>query len=567
MPVSALKITLLIRQLFNPSIISMNASNKSDTMKNISENIICQLIESNAQTRAQLAEIKRKIAGSFKLPQPSTADLLRAYRQLLAGGEIQTAPRLESLLKKRAVRTLSGVAVVAVLTKPYPCRGKCAYCPTEKAMPKSYLSNEPAVMRAVLCGFHPYRQVRHRLEILENNGHPTDKVELIIMGGTWSHLPRQYQTWFIKECFRATNATGLKTLNSKLKIKSLKELQKINETSKRRIVGLTLETRPDCVTPAEIKRMRELGCTRVELGVQTTDDFILQLNRRGHNVQAVVEATKLLKDAGLKITYHMMPNLPGAAPAKDLGVFKELFANPDFRPDMLKIYPCVVTEHSLLYRWWKKGKYKPYDGGQLLDLLVKIKEIIPPYVRIARLIRDIPSSSIAAGNKVSNLREAIAEEMRRRGRQCQCIRCREIKGAEYEPKNIKYIRREYAASGGREYFLSFEDIGQNKLLAFLRLRLPPLTHGLKSIAQNLPELKEASLIREVHTYGQAVQVNEHSKTAAQHFGFGKKLMAAAEKIAREAGFAKMAVISGVGAREYYRKIGYIMEGTYMVKYL
>ncbi len=516
------------------------------------EKIVKNLLSEKNLTREKIASAKRKIAGAVKSASPLNAALFRVYQKLLKQGKIKQNKNLELMLKKREIRTLSGVAPIAVLTKPYPCPGRCAYCPTEKGMPKSYLSNEPAVMRAIAYGFDPYRQVVGRIKTLEANGHPTDKLELIVIGGTWSALPRSYQNWFIKRCFDGAN---------KKTAKNLAAAQKKNETAAHRIIGITLETRPDKITPAEIKQMRGLGATRVELGVQAIDNKILKKNLRGHDVAETIRATKLLKDAGFKICYHLMPNLPGSTPAKDFKMFKEIFSNPDFQPDMVKIYPCVVTRGSKIYRWWKQDKYKPYSDKQLSNLLIDIKKIIPPYVRINRLIRDIPSPSIEAGNKISNLREIISAEMARQDLRCKCIRCREVG----HQKNIKITApklfiKKYKASGGTEYFISYESPDQKILYAFVRLRIPDLKNQ-----PVLPELKDAALIRELHTYGHLVPIDKNSPGATQHLGLGKKLMAKAENIARKSGIKKMAVISGVGVREYYKKLGYQKEGTYMVK--
>ncbi|MGC9049106.1 MAG: elongator complex protein 3, partial [Patescibacteria group bacterium] len=375
-------------------------------------------------------------------------------------------------------------------------------------------------------------------------------------------LPKRYQTWFIKRCFDGAN---LKTT------KNLTQAQKINEKTKHRIIGITLETRPDYITPEEIKRMRKLGCTRVEIGVQAIDDRILKINQRGHDVKTIIQATKLLKEAGFKICYHMMPGLPGSSPKRDLAMFRELFANPDYQPDMLKIYPCVVTKGSELYKLWRKKEYKPYSDKQLIDLLVKIKSIIPPYVRIIRIIRDIPSPKIEGGSKISNLREIVQQEMRKRGLKCRCIRCREIKNLKFKIKDLKLVERKYESSAGKEIFLSYEDTKNDKLVAFLRLRLPNNYSTIRankrnSIYRDFPELMAAAIIREVHTYGQLVPIGKKRK-AAQHLGFGKKLIQEAEKIAKKSGYKKIVVISGTGVREYYRKLGYQLRNTYMVKTL
>ncbi len=557
--------------------------------------IIKKLITSNPQNINELGSFRRKMSKDFKISLLSNMELLKFYRQLLKNKEIKKNKDLELLLKKRAIRTLSGVAPIAVLTKPYPCPGKCFYCPSEKNMPKSYLSNEPAVMRAVLCKFGPYKQVMTRLNALKITGHLTDKIELIVMGGTWNYLPEKYQNWFMKRCFDAFNGKTSKNLI---------RAQKMNEKTEHRCVGITLETRPDYLNQQEIKKMRKLGCTKVEMGAQTLNDSILQLNCRGHNVKDIVKATQLLKDAGFKVGYHMMPNLFGSTPAKDLAVFKRLFADENFRPDYLKIYPCVVTKGSPLYKAWRDGKYKPYSDKVLLELLINIKKYIPPYTRIIRLIRDIPSTSILAGNKISNLREMVKEEMRKKGLRCRCIRCREIKNLKFKIENCKLKILSYPASGGKEYFISYEDEkndppslplgrtsiptkasddeskselenqkklrrvipqnfkqtgGDDKIIAFLRLRITNNAF--------LNELKDAAIIRELHTYGPQVRIDEKNKSAAQHFGFGKKLMLEAEAICRKEKIKKIAVISGIGARGYYKKLGYKLEGTYLIKTL
>jgi elongator complex protein 3 len=560
----------------------------------ISQYIINQLAKKISAKKQRLSseyllKIKRKASKKYNLPCPTNIKLLDTYRKMVKKEEIEENKQIEKLFITKSIRTMSGVAIVAVLTKPYPCPGKCAYCPDEKGMPKSYLSNEPAVMRAILTDFNPYKQVRARIRSLEATGHKTDKIELIVMGGTFSYLPKQYQTWFVKECFRACNET-----NSKPKIKNLKleKLQEINEKSNHRIVGLTLETRPDYVNEEEIIRMRKLGATRVELGVQNIYDDVLKLNNRGHERKEIIKATKLLKEAGFKINYHMMPNLPGSNYKRDLEMFKELFSNPDFQPDMLKIYPCVVVKNSKIYKWWKDGKYKPYPDRKLAELLTEIKKTIPYYVRITRLIRDIPSTSIIAGNKASNLRQILKKKSEEEGWQCKCIRCREIRSKHIEAK-LKLFRQDYEASGGKEIFLSFEDKERKNLYSLLRLRINEINYpktGVYSLEynkflpgtvkttyrskpelrslKNLSVLNNAAIIREVHTYGEMVPIKSKSKRSPQHTGLGKKLIAEAEKIAqKEFGLKKIAVISGVGVRDYYRKLGYGLEDEYMIKYI
>lgn len=514
--------------------------------------IIQELIEANPSTERELNNHIRRLCGLRKTPPMAKIGLLSAYHKLLKQGIIKPNPALAKLFKKRAVRTLSGVAPIAVLTKPYPCPGQCVFCPGQKKMPKSYLSNEPAVMRAILCKFDPYKQVAMRLNALKMTGHETDKCELIVMGGTWSYLPVKYQAWFIKRCFDAFN--GKTSAN-------LQTAQKLNEGAKFRVIGLTLETRPDYINSAEIKKMRELGCTRVELGAQCLDDKILKLNKRGHNIKQLVNATKLLKDAGFKISFHMMPNLPGSTLKKDLAMFKKLFSDQNFQPDMIKIYPCVITKDAEIYKWYKQGKYRPYSDRELLKLLVGVKKNIPPYVRISRLIRDIPNESIISGNKISNLRQLLAQKY---PGICRCIRCREARGKQFTISNLQFSVQKYPAAQGTEYFLSYESKDRKTLFAFLRLRISNKPDA--NLLKILPELNGAAIIREVHTYGELTPLKSQAKNV-QHLGLGKKLILEAEKIARKSGFKKLAVISGIGVRAYYQKLGYRLVGTYMIKKL
>ena len=529
------------------------SSKSNRKMNNNFKLIIKGLLKARIKTRAEFINVKRKYSNGLNMPSPLNSDLLHVYRRLLRGKKIKRNTNLEKLLTKREVRTMSGVAVVTVLTKPFPCPGNCIYCPNEEGMPKSYLSNEPAAARAKGAKFNPYNQVKIRLDSLTINGHETDKVELIVLGGTWSHYPKKYQNWFIKRCFDALNGrTG----------KNLALAQKLNERAKHRCVGLTLETRPDFITPEEVKRFRELGCTRVELGVQTIYDPILKLNKRGLTVNQTINATKLLKEAGFKVMYHMMPNLPGSNIKKDLQMFKDLFSRPEFQPDLLKIYPCVVKKNSVLYRRYKQKKFKPYSDKQLKSLLIKIKLLIPCYVRITRLIRDIPANSIIAGNLITNLRQIIDQELKQSNQKCKCIRCREAghqKNSSLKSKNLKLFIKKYKASEGIEYFLSYESKDREVLYAFLRLRINDKPQNF------IEELSNAAIIRELHTYGEATIIG--GKGDVQHLGLGKKLIAEAEKIAKKNKIKKIAVISGIGVRKYYQRLGYTLKGTYMIKNL
>lgn len=515
---------------------------------------VLEALKKGIKTNKQLHQMKIRYAEKFKVSPPPNSQIVAAYRGLVASGRIRENRDFCRLIRKRGIRTLSGVSPIAVLTKSFGCPGRCIYCPTEKNVPKSYLSNEPAVMRAISHDYDPYLQTKRRIETLDANGHATDKIELIVMGGTWSALPKIYQTSFIKGCFNGMNPR---------ESASLAQAQQLNEAAKHRCVALTLETRPDWVSEKEILRMRELGATRVELGVQSLYDDVLDLVQRGHRIDATVRATQLLKDAGFKVSYHMMPGLPGSSVSRDIAMFKELFENPAYRPDMLKVYPCVVAPGTELEKWYHKGKYRPYTDEELVEIILGIKKYFPRYLRVSRLIRDIPAESIVAGSKVSNMRQVVQGLMKKKGIKCECVRCREIREDIVDKKNIELRIMDYEASGGREFLLSFDDASRDKLCALLRLRFP--SYSLQGKRHFIKELEGAALLRELHTYGAQVPISEHDELASQHMGFGKRLVAEAEKISRKHGYKKIAVIAGIGIREYYKKLGYELEGTYMVK--
>ncbi|HSD11967.1 MAG TPA: tRNA uridine(34) 5-carboxymethylaminomethyl modification radical SAM/GNAT enzyme Elp3, partial [Patescibacteria group bacterium] len=531
----------------------------------ITDAIIQASLDEGVQTKDEFLAFKRKMANAAGVRMPPTSSLRRAYDARVADDPSLRSPVLERILTRREVRSLSGVAIVTVLTKPYACPGKCVYCPTEAIMPKSYLSNEPAAMRALMNRFDPWRQVASRLRALTENGHAADKIELIVKGGTWSAYPWDYRQWFIKRCFDACNAFRVRGKGAQGKgerTSTLAAAQKANESAAHRVIGVTLETRPDWITPAEIVRLRELGCTRVELGVQSVDDRILAVTKRGHDVASVVEAARLLKDAGYKTDFHMMPQLPGATPASDLAELRRIFADARFRPDMIKIYPCVTVELAELHQWWKDGKYVPYSDAKLVTMLMKAKASVPRYCRISRLIRDIPSTSIVAGNAVTNLRQVVQEKMKARGLACACLRCREIgRAAQADPSLAEeapaYFDDAYEASGGEEHFLSFEDAARRAVFAFCRLRLPPKEPrgAARELWDAMPEIRGAAFVRELHTYGVLVPIAGRDPEASQHKGLGRALMTEAERIARAAGYRTLAVISGIGVRAYYRKLG------------
>lgn len=506
----------------------------------ISKNVLKQLIEEGAKSTKDLERIKKDVAKRYKAPLPTNVNLLQAYHK----SKIKNK-EIASLLKTRPVRSLSGVVNVSILTKPYPCPGECIYCPTEKDLPKSYLDNEPAVMRAILNKYHPKKQIRTRIEALKKTGHPTGKIELRIVGGTWSYYPKKYKGWFIKECFDACLPLSAK------KSRDIKEAQKKNESTKHRIVCLSVETRPDFIDKKEIEDLRFFGVTMVELGIQSLSDKILEYTKRGHSVKEIVEATKLLKDAGFKVCYQVMLNLPKSSPQKDIKIFREIFNNSDFRPDFLKIYPCLVLKNTPLYKLFKKKKHKAFSDRETTEVIKTIKkEFIPYYVRVQRIFRDIPMQSIAGGCKISNLRENIKREAKEEGWDCKCIRCREIKGKYEKKEKVFLFRQNYKASAGKEVFLTLENKERSKLYALLRLR----------------KGDNFTVIREIHTYGQHLLFAENEEISPQHKGFGKMLIREAEKITeKEFKSKELFVIAGVGTRNYWRKLGYRLKATYMVK--
>ncbi|MBI3384971.1 tRNA uridine(34) 5-carboxymethylaminomethyl modification radical SAM/GNAT enzyme Elp3 [Candidatus Gottesmanbacteria bacterium] len=514
-----------------------------------------------------LRVVKNLSAKNFLAPIPSWALFLIYFRQK------KLTPKLKKFLMIKHVRSWSGIVPVSIFTKNFGCPARCVFCPTEARVPKSYFSDEPAVMRAIRNKYDAFKQVSSRLTQLFLSGHAIEKIELIIQGGTFSAINNKYREHFVKRAFDAANNDIAKLILSNKKsspaAKSLKASQAVNEKTKNRIIGITVETRPDWCTDKEIIFLRNLGVTRVELGVQSLEDKVLTLVKRGHGMKEVIMATKELKEAGLKVCYHMMPGLPNATPETDLAGFKKLFSDPNYQPDLLKIYPCVVTRDSELLSWYQTGKYKPYDDETLTKLLVEIKKIIPPYVRILRLIRDIPSGDIVAGSKISNLREEVQKDLIRLGNRCRCVRCREValnnKYLTINAGKLKLRETKYEASDGIEYFLDYiADTKEETLFALLRLRFPSyLYNGHKPL---LKELEGATIIRELHTYGLALPIGSH-KSSPQHKGLGQKLLQRAEEITKKAGIKKIAVTSGVGAREYYLKFGYKRQGIYMVKKL
>lgn len=507
--------------------------------------ILGLIISGKIKTPEQLHRIKIELCKKHGL------DRVPKNSEILARVPKEHYEMAEKILRIKPVRSLSGVAVIAAMTSPYKCpHGKCFYCPggVEYNTPQSYVGYEPAALRARHNDFDPYRQVRSRLEQLRAIGHPTDKIDLIIMGGTFTSRPEEYREWFVKRCFDAlnNNSTG-----------SLEEAHVANETADARCIGLTVETRPDYFLEPEVKHSMRLGATRVELGVQTVYDDILNFVERGHGIAESIKATKLAKDAGLKVCYHMMPSLPLSNLEKDLETFRRIFEDSDFKPDMLKIYPTLVVKGTKLYDMWKKGEYKPCKDEELIELVINIKKLLPPWVRIQRIQRDIPAQFIEAGPKKSHLRQMIRELMKKEGIECRCIRCREVglrglHGKALDEDDIEMKRIDYEASGSTESFLSFEDIKNDAIIGYARLR----------------RINEGGILRELKVFGQVVPISLESKEKWQHRGYGANLLKECERIAKDEWHGeKLLVNSGVGAREYYKKFGYERDGFYMGKRL
>jgi elongator complex protein 3 len=473
--------------------------------------------------------------------------LLRVYRYLCETGEMQFHSRLVRHLQRKPTRTVSGVAPVSVLTPPHPCQGECIYCPNHPAAPKSYLPNEPGVQRAIRFEYDPYAQTAGRIQAFENIGHPTDKIELLILGGSWADYPDEFQEQFILRCFDAMNGTSADSLES---------AHRLNETAPHRNVGLAVETRPDHIVKGSIRRLRQLGATKVQMGVQSLDDRILALNRRGHTVATTRAAIRRLRLAGFKIVAHWMPNLLGSTPESDLVDFKQLWEDPALRPDELKIYPCLLVEGTELHSLWLKREYEPYDEETMVDLLADCKTLIPPYCRVNRLMRDIPAPDIVGSINKSNLRQIIQRQMAQKGSVCRCIRCREIRDSPIDLGALQLTVHSYDTDVTQEHFLTWET-GEGNIAGLLRLSLP-------QIAPEMAELAGCAMVRELHIYGPALQLGKRGDGSAQHSGLGTRLLSEARRIAVESGYRHLAVIAAVGTRPYYRERGFELVKTFMM---
>ena len=531
-------------------------------LKELSRTIIDE-IESGEITEKQEVEVRKKelcrensISGI-----PKNSDIISFIEE--------DERKAKNLLKRKPTRSISGIANIAIMARPAPCGGGCTYCPKGKNAPQSYTGKEPATRRAIRNNYDPFDQSLDRLEQYENNGHSIDKSKLIIMGGTFPFQNPDYQKEFIKRAF-----DGFNNYPEKDKIPdtsefdgsdSLEEAKKINETAEVRNVGITFETRPDIAETKHIDRILEMGGTRVEMGVQTIFEETHERTNRGHGMEPVIEATKRLKNAGFKVAYHLMLGLPGEDYEKDIEKFKEVFSNEDYQPDEIKIYPCEVIQGTELYRQYEEGDFDPITDEEAKKRLKKAqKDVIPPHVRVKRVMRDIPSTEVDAGPQLTNMRQMALQELRDEGERCRCIRCREVghvkRTHDLEPQeeSIELVERSYEASGGEEYFISFEDTENDIILGFTRLRAPEESFR--------PEISDDTVIvRQLKVLGTATDIGGEGDV--QHKGLGTELMEKAEEKAKELGRGKVTVISAVGTREYYRKFGYELDGPYMSKEL
>jgi elongator complex protein 3 len=525
---------------------------------NAARDVINGLLLLSSPTRYDVSRVKTQVATKHHLTRIlSNAEIIAA----LAPNE---KSRLMPILLRKTTRTISGVTVIAVMTEPQPCPQPepCAYCPggPTQGVPQSYTGYEPAAMRGSENNYNPYQQVKSRIEQLTAIGHCVDKIELIIMGGTFPATPAEYQTWFIQRCLDAI--TGCESAD-------LEEAKRLSETSKIRNVGITVETRPDWCKQPHVNAMLDMGVTRVEIGVQNPDNELYRLAGRTHTVADVIEATRVAKDAGLKVVYHLMPGMPGSNPDRDLVAFKRVFTNSAFKPDMIKIYPCLVIAGTKAYDWYSKGVYKPYTTEEAAELIAEVKKTLPLWVRVMRVQRDIPAGLIVAGVNKSNLRQLVQQKLEEHGDKCTCIRCREV-GHRLTADNvtpdldqIAILTNSYAASEGEEIFISAEDPENNVLIGYLRLRIP-------SARAHKPEINSmpSALVRELHVYGPLVPVGKHLTRAWQHKGYGATLLSEAERVAQdEYDLKKLLITSALGTKQYYKRFGYSRDGVYVSKEL
>lgn len=527
-----------------------NELERKEEIKKLAKEMLHGIKNGEISSHKDVHRYKKYLSKKYKISQiPTNAEILAQIEEKDSS--------VQKILRKKPIRTISGVTIVAIMSSPHPCpHGRCLPCPGGPPFSsQSYTGKEPAAMRAITHNYNPFLQTKKRLEQLRAIGHPVDKVEVIVMGGTFTSRDFQYQEWFMKGCYDALNGKENQSLGAAIRA---------NENAQHRCVGLTIETRPDWCQLSHLDTILSFGTTRVELGVQILDDQILYAIQRGHTVTDVAQATRICKDAGLKVGYHLMPGLPQSTLKNDMNSFMTMCRDNRFKPDMIKIYPTLVVEPSRLYQLWKKGKYTPLYAEKATTLIAEMKRNVPEWVRIQRIERDIPSPLIVEGIKKSNLRQMILERMRERGWKCRCIRCREVGHRSYKekivPQKIKMVKKEYKASKGKEIFLSIEDTQKDILIGYCRLRFP--------FAPHRPEIgKKDVIIRELKVSGSSLPLGEKPCEEWQHRGYGKKLIEEAEEIAKQKGRKKIIVLSGVGAKEYYRSLEYRTDGIYMSKKL
>ncbi len=532
------------------------------TVESACRELIEQLLRNEITDEKGLNAAKKEISIRYKLSS------LLSNSQILAAAMEEEREAVLSLLRLKPVRTISGVAVIATMTSPAPCpHGLCVPCPggpnSKFHSPQSYMGAEPATRRAAQNNFDPYMQVSSRLQQLSQIGHPLEKAELIVMGGTFTSRTLCYQEWFVKRAIEAMNDFYGTEWREGKNYCLVEEVQSGNESARIRNIGITIETRPDWVEKEHIDTILNLGATKAEIGVQSIYDFILAGIQRGHTVAESAAANMRLRDSGLKVGFHMMPGLPGSTSESDFRMFRTLFEDGRFKPDYLKIYPTLVTEGTKLHGMWEVGNYAPLEVLEAVELLARIKSILPKWVRLQRIQRDIPAYQVLAGIRRSNIRQLAKQRLAEMGGKCNCIRCREVghrMNEGEEPEKIELTVEEYRACGGKEHFISFEDTEKDILIGFIRLRFPFEPHR--------KELLGAALVRELHVYGAMVPPGESAGEAQwQHRGYGGELLSKAEEIAASAGYEKIAVTSGVGVRDYYTRFGYGREEYYMTKKL
>ena len=547
--------------------MSTGSAAESNTFERVCSEIINRILQEDLD-RDDIEPLKREVCSEHSAPRvPKNTELL----DHAPDGRRED---LEAILQRKPVRTASGVSPVAIMTSPKTCpHGQCLYCPggpdSEFSSAQSYTGDEPAAARAEQNDYDPYGQVTLRLNQLREIGHPVDKTELIVMGGTFPARSHDYQEFFVKRALEAMNdfdpeaepnpAEGKSFAQdpSEYEFKYLEDIIEENETASVRNIATTFETKPDWCDIEQIDRMLSLGGTKVEVGVQTTFERVNREMRRGHGIQESIDANRRLRDAGFKVGFHMMPGQPGTSLEMVREDFRRIFEQSDWRPDYLKIYPTLVVPDTVVYDMHHRDEFSPLKSERAAELIADIKEMIPPYTRLQRVMRDIPAGPISAGIQKSNLRQLARHELEDRGETCRCIRCREVGMNEETPDSIELLEQRYEAVGGTEYFLSFEDQDQDLLIGFCRLRFPGNPHR--------PELQNAAIIRELHVYGNQIGIGKSSDDW-QHQGYGKQLLARAEEITADAGYDRLAVISGIGAREYYRnKLEYEQDGPYVVK--